>query len=103
MVVRPESVRIGTGELAARVGRSTFLGPLVEYELLVGDDVLLAVDPDWMGQGLHQPGDEIAWSVRPEQAYALPPAAPTRRLRSTPRLPRPSEQRAPAPRDAARL
>jgi iron(III) transport system ATP-binding protein len=75
VVVRPESVRIGTGELVARVGRSTFLGPLVEYELLVGDAVLLAVDPDWMGRGLHQAGEEIAWSVRPEQAYALPPSA----------------------------
>ena len=36
---------------------------------------VLAVDPDWMGRGLHQPGDEIAWSLRPEQAYALPPSA----------------------------
>ena len=75
VVVRPESVRIGSGDLRAKVGRSTFLGPLVEYELMLGDEVLLAVDPDWMGKGLHQPGDEIAWSLRPEQAYALPPSA----------------------------
>ena len=75
VVVRPESVRIGSGELRAKVGRSTFLGPLVEYELMLGDEVLLAVDPDWMGKGLHQPGDEVAWSLRPEQAYALPPSA----------------------------
>ncbi|MGH2395089.1 MAG: ABC transporter ATP-binding protein, partial [Candidatus Limnocylindria bacterium] len=75
VVVRPESVRIGSGELRAKVGRSTFLGPLVEYELMLGDEVLLAVDPDWMGKSLHQPGDEVAWSLRPEQAYALPPSA----------------------------
>jgi hypothetical protein len=35
--------------------------------------VLLAVDPDWLLSGLHEPGEETAWSVRAEQAYVLPP------------------------------
>jgi iron(III) transport system ATP-binding protein len=74
VVVRPESVRIAAGDLRATVRRSTLLGPQVEYELMVGDEVLLAVDPDWMGHGLHQPGAEVAWSLRPEQAYILPPS-----------------------------
>ena len=73
IVVRPESVRIGSGELRGRVRRSTFLGPLVEYELGVGEQVLLAVDPEWISRGLHAPGDEVSWSLRPEQAYVLPP------------------------------
>jgi hypothetical protein len=74
-VVRPESIRVGTGELRATVRRTTFLGPLVEYELAAGEDSVIAVDPDWMGTGLHEVGKEVAWSLRPDQAYLLPPAA----------------------------
>jgi hypothetical protein len=33
------------------------------------------VDPDWMVSGLHDPGEEVTWSLRPEQAYVLPPSA----------------------------
>ena len=73
VVVRPESIRLGSGELRATVRRSTFLGPLVEYELLMGDAVVVAVDPDWMGHGLHGVGEEVACSFRPDQAYVLPP------------------------------
>ena len=73
VVLRPESIRIGTGDLRGRVRRATFLGPLAEYEIELGDDVLLVVDPDWMERGLHELGEEVSWSVRPEQAYALPP------------------------------
>jgi iron(III) transport system ATP-binding protein len=73
VVIRPESIRVGTGDLRARVRRSAFLGSMVEYELEVGPSVLLAADPDWMGHGLHEVGEEVAWLLRPEQAYALPP------------------------------
>ena len=75
VVVRPESVRVGGGELRGVVRRATFLGPMAEYELEVGSQTLLAVDPDWMGSGLHEPGEEIAWSLRPEQAYVIPAEA----------------------------
>jgi iron(III) transport system ATP-binding protein len=78
VVARPESIRIGEGELRARVIGSTFLGSYVEYELEIGDGqaAMLAVDGDWMSHGLHQPGDEIAWTLVPERAYALPAGAP---------------------------
>jgi len=76
VVVRPESIRVGDGDLRGVVRRATFLGPMAEYELEVGGSVLLAVDPDWMGRGLHQLGEEVGWSLRPEQAYALPPGTP---------------------------
>ena len=76
VVVRPESISVGSGPLRARVRGNTFLGSFVEYELELGDgqENLLAVDGDWMSHGLHAPGDEIAWAVIPERAYALPPA-----------------------------
>ena len=74
VVVRPESIRVGVGDFRGVVKRATFLGPLAEYELEVGDQVLLAADPDWMGRGLHEPGEEVTWTLQPEQAYALPPA-----------------------------
>jgi hypothetical protein len=73
VVLRPESIRIGVGDLRGRVRRATFLGPMAEYEVEVGDEVLLVVDPEWMGRGLHELGEEVAWSPRPEQAYALSP------------------------------
>jgi len=73
VVVRPESIRLGSGDLRAKVRRSIFLGPLVEYELDLGESVVLAVDPDWMGHGLHEAGEEVACALSPEQAYALPP------------------------------
>jgi iron(III) transport system ATP-binding protein len=72
VVVRPESIRVGSGELRADVRGSTFLGSFVEYELLVGDQIILAVDGDWMSRGLHAPGEEVAWSLVPDRAYALP-------------------------------
>ena len=75
VVVRPESIRLGSGDLRATVRRSIFLGPLVEYELVLADQVVLAVDPEWMGHGLHVEGEEVACSVGPDQAYALPPSS----------------------------
>jgi hypothetical protein len=27
-----------------------------------------------MGRGLHEVGEDVAWSLRADQAYALPPA-----------------------------
>lgn len=75
VVIRPESIRVGVGEQRATVRRATFLGPMAEYELSAGPAELLAVDADWMGQGLHDVGDEVSWSLRAEQAYALPPSA----------------------------
>ena len=72
VVVRPESIRVGTGGLRAGVRGSTFLGSYVEYELQAGDDVVLAIDGEWMTRGLHAPGEEVAWSLAPERAYALP-------------------------------
>ena len=38
-----------------------------------GPRVILAVDPDWMGHGLHEVGEEVACAIGPEQAYVLPP------------------------------
>ena len=73
VVVRPESIRVGVGEIPATIRKATFLGPLAEYELAADDQVLLAADPDWMGHGLHSVGEEVTWSLQPEQAYALPP------------------------------
>jgi iron(III) transport system ATP-binding protein len=77
VVTRPESVRIAEGDLRAKVKGSTFLGSYVEYELELGDgqENMLAVDVEWMSHGLHQPGDEIAWTLFPERAYALPAGA----------------------------
>jgi hypothetical protein len=42
---------------------------------VAGDQVLLAVDPDWMGGGLHSLDEDVAFSVRSDQAYLLPPGA----------------------------
>jgi iron(III) transport system ATP-binding protein len=72
VVVRPESVRVGDGDLRGVVRRATFLGPMAEYEIEVDGSVLVAVDSDWMRGGLHDPGESVTWSLRPEQAYALP-------------------------------
>jgi iron(III) transport system ATP-binding protein len=72
VVVRPESVRVGSGDLRASVVGSTFLGSFVEYELRAGGQVILAIDGEWMSRGLHAPGEEVAWSLVPERAYALP-------------------------------
>jgi iron(III) transport system ATP-binding protein len=77
VVVRPESIRVGSGPLRAEVRGSTFLGSWVEYELRAGDTSVLAVDAEWMSRGLHAPGEEIAWSLVPERAYALPAMLPT--------------------------
>ena len=77
IVVRPESVRVDSGTLRGTVRRATFLGPLAEYEIDAGDVTLQAVDPDWMERPLHEVGDEVTWSLRSDQAYALPPGGPT--------------------------
>ncbi len=77
VVARPESVSVGEGELRAVVKGSTFLGSYVEYELELGEgqENMLAVDGEWMSHGVHQPGDEVAWTLVRERAYALPAEA----------------------------
>ena len=77
VVARPESVRVGEGDLRAKVKGSTFLGSYVEYELELGggQDDMLAVDVEWMSHGIRQPGEDIAWTLVPERAYALPAGA----------------------------
>ena len=73
VVVRPESVRVGEGEVRAVVRGSTFLGSLVEYELDSGGVAFGAMDPDWMSRGLAAPGDEITIGFSGSKLYALPP------------------------------
>jgi iron(III) transport system ATP-binding protein len=77
VVARPESVSVGTGELRATVKDSTFLGSFVEYVLELGDgqEDMLAVDGEWMSRGIHAPGEEVSWELRPERAYVLPAEA----------------------------
>lgn len=79
VVARPESIRVGDGELRARVRGSTFLGSYVEYELELADgqENMLAVDGEWMSHGIHRPGEIIAWTLVPERAYALPANPPS--------------------------
>ena len=74
VVARPESIRVGEGLFRARVRGSTFLGSYVEYELALssGQETMLAVDGEWMSHGIHQPGEDVAWTLVPERAYALP-------------------------------
>jgi iron(III) transport system ATP-binding protein len=77
VVVRPESISVGTGDLPATILRSTFLGSYVEYELDLGEEhgKIIAVDGEWMSRGLHAPGDEITWELLPERSYVLPRSA----------------------------
>jgi iron(III) transport system ATP-binding protein len=73
IILRPESIRLDEGDLAAVVRSATFLGPTVEYEIEVADQVLSVVDHEWVEHDVHQPGERVAWSFRDEQAYALGP------------------------------
>jgi iron(III) transport system ATP-binding protein len=72
VVVRPESVRIGAGPLQGVIRRSTFFGATVEYDLEAAGQVITIVDHEWLAEGIHGAGDEVAWSFEPQQAYALP-------------------------------
>jgi len=73
VVVRPESVRVGEGEVMALVRGSTFLGSLVEYELEAGGQSFGAMDPDWMARGLHAPGETLPVTLTGSKLFALPP------------------------------
>jgi iron(III) transport system ATP-binding protein len=64
--------RPATRFVADFIGRANFVPASVAR---VADGLVLqAVDPDWMVSGLHDPGEEVTWSLRPEQAYVLPPS-----------------------------
>jgi iron(III) transport system ATP-binding protein len=73
VVVRPESVGVGRGDARALVRGSTFLGSLVEYDLVVGDESFGAMDADWMTRGLHAPGDVVPVTLDSGKLFALPP------------------------------
>jgi iron(III) transport system ATP-binding protein len=73
VVLRPESIRLDEGDLSAVVRSATFLGPTVEYEIEVDGEVLAVVDHEWVEHEVHQPGEQVTWSFRGDQAYALPP------------------------------
>jgi iron(III) transport system ATP-binding protein len=73
VVLRPESIRLGQGELSAEVRSATFLGPTVEYEIVADGQVLAVVDHEWVSHEVYKPGDAVGWTFLVEQAYALGP------------------------------
>ena len=60
----------------AKVKGNTFLGSYVEYELELGMARRTCSRSTATGcrDGLHAPGEDVAWELLPERAYVLPPA-----------------------------
>lgn len=78
LVIRPEAMILNVegGIFTAIVRRSTYLGSLIEYDLEIGGQLLIAVETDVQrAQVLHE-GEKITIGFFANSLYCLPPTSP---------------------------
>ncbi|MEN9201897.1 MAG: ABC transporter ATP-binding protein [Thermostichus sp. DG02_2_bins_29] len=73
LLIRPEAVCLHPrGSLRAGVQRATYLGPIVEYELTLGTQLLTVVDRDPLRPRIYPVGAEVNFDFLPGCLYLLP-------------------------------
>ena len=76
LVVRPEAIRLGVGEegFPAIVRRSTYLGELIEYDLEIAGQLLIATESDVVRAEVYPEGKSITIAFHKDAVYCLPKA-----------------------------
>ena len=76
LVVRPEAIKIDEpeGGFPAVVKRSSYLGELIEYDLEIGGQVLIATESDVVRAEVYPQGKKITIGFHKNAVYCLPKA-----------------------------
>jgi iron(III) transport system ATP-binding protein len=73
LLIRPEAVRVGAGgTFSGTVRRATYLGPVVEYDVALGDVLINALDADPLRKAIYEPDNEVGVEFLDECLYLLP-------------------------------
>jgi ABC-type Fe3+/spermidine/putrescine transport system ATPase subunit len=74
LVVRPEAIRLDADEegFPAVVRRSTYLGELIEYDLEIDGQLLIATESDVVRAEVYPEGKQITISFHKDAVYCLP-------------------------------
>ena len=73
--IRPEAVRVGpSGAFSGTVRRATNLGPVVEYDVALGDVLINALDADPLRTAIYEPPSEVGVEFLDGCLYLLPPS-----------------------------
>ena len=73
LLIRPEAVRIGPGgTFSGSVQRATYLGPVVEYDVALGDSVINVLDADPLRATVYEPPSPVEVEFLDGCLYLLP-------------------------------
>ena len=73
LLIRPEAVRIGpAGTFTGIVQRATYLGPIVEYDITIGDVLINASDANPLRETVYQPPSQVGVEFLDGCLYLLP-------------------------------
>jgi hypothetical protein len=73
LLIRPEAVQIGRGGMfRGAVQRATYLGPVIEYDVALGDVLINALDTNPLRDEIYAPSDQIGVDFMDGCLYLLP-------------------------------
>ncbi|RME89570.1 MAG: TOBE domain-containing protein [Anaerolineae bacterium] len=75
LVIRPEAIILNRedGPFEAVVRRATYLGSVIEYDIEVGGQLLIAVESDVQRATVARVGDRFPVGFHERSLYCLPP------------------------------
>ena len=60
LLIRPEAVRVGRdGMFRGTVQRATYLGPVIEYDVALGDTLINALDANPLREAVYAPSEQV--------------------------------------------
>jgi iron(III) transport system ATP-binding protein len=73
LLIRPEAVRIGpAGTFSGAVRRATYLGPVVEYDIALGDVLISVLDANPLRETVYEPPSQVGVEFLEGCLYLLP-------------------------------
>jgi ABC-type Fe3+/spermidine/putrescine transport system ATPase subunit len=73
LLIRPEAVRVGRGGMfSGAVQRATYLGPVIEYDVALGDVLINALDANPLRDEIYAPQEQIGIDFMDGCLYLLP-------------------------------
>jgi iron(III) transport system ATP-binding protein len=73
LLIRPEAVRVARGgTFSGTVQRATYLGPVIEYDVAIGDVLINALDANPLREAIYAPSDQVGVDFMDGCLYLLP-------------------------------
>jgi iron(III) transport system ATP-binding protein len=76
LLIRPEAVRVGRdGMFSGTVQRASYMGPVIEYDIALGDVLINAVDSNPLREAAFEPPERVGIDFLDNCLYLLPATA----------------------------